>query len=115
MSPLVLGVEIAAHVAVGIMLFAVVGTIVSFIQAQTSLLQVAFTTYKNPTSHYHPFTQSLLDGSSPDLKLAQRAIKRGDKAEAQSLIEDICQLLEAEDDKAIRKQLQNKLRSAIKH
>jgi hypothetical protein len=114
MSPLLIGVEVAAHIAVALMLFAVIGTIVSFIQAQTSLLQVAFTTYKNPTSHYHPFTQSLLDGSSPDLKLAQRAIKRGDKTEAKSLIEDICQLLEAEDNKSIRKQLQTKLRGAIK-
>lgn len=114
MSPLLIGIEISAHVAVGLIVFAVIGTVVSFIQAQTSLLQVAFTTYKNPTAHFHPFTQSLLDGSSPDLKLAQKAIKRGDKTEAKTLIEDICQLLEAEDNKAIRKQLQNKLRGAIK-
>lgn len=114
MSPILVGIEISAYVAVALMLFAVVATIVSFIQAQTMLIQAACTTYKNPNGHYHPFTQSLLDGSSADLKEAQKAIKRGNKAEAQSLIEDICQLLEAEDNKAIRKQLQTKLRGAIK-
>lgn len=114
MDILVLGVEIGAHLFVAIFVLATLATIGAFIQAQTMLLKAALApNFKNPHSNLHPFTQQLLKGTSPELKLAQQALKRGDKAEARRLIEEITFMLNAEHNASIRKQLQAKLLKAV--
>lgn len=114
MSILQIGVTLGAIVFVVIFIGATIATIVSFIQAQTMLLKASFTGgFKNPYASYHPFTQQILSGQSPELKLAQQALKNGDRAEAHRLVDEIVFLLNAEPNTSIRKQLQSKLKKAL--
>lgn len=113
MSILELGVTLSAMVFVLIAITTTALTLLSFIVAQTRFLIAAFTRYKDPHGSLHPFTQSLLDGSSPELKLAKTALKRGDKAEARRLTTEIIHLLNAESNDTIRQQLQSKLKAAL--
>lgn len=113
MSPLALGIEVAAVTAVVLIFGAVIGTIVAFIKAQTTLISAAFVKNKCPHAHLHPYTQSLLDGTCPDLKEAQRALRSGYVEVARDIVSDICFLLDAEKDKSMREQLKSKLQKAV--
>lgn len=113
MSILEIGVSLSAIVFLLIAFGTVIATVVTFLYAQTLLLKSALVRFKHSNTHLHPFTQSLLDGSSPELQLAQRALKRGDKKEAKALVNEIVHLLNAENDDRIRKQLQSKLKERI--
>lgn len=114
MNILHLGIFLAAALFVLASIATTVGAIASFLYAQTLLLQAALTTtFKNPHSRLHPVTQQLLNGTCPELQLAQAALKRGDKAEAQRIVAEIAAMLNAERDSSMRKQLQSKLLKAV--
>lgn len=114
MTPLALGIHISAYVGVILICGATLATIYAFIKAQTMLLKAAFLKNKNPNHHLHPYTRSILSGTCPELRMARKAIACGDTEEAEILVDEICQLLEAENDDSMRKQLQSKLKKALK-
>lgn len=114
MDILVAGVTIGAALFVALFFLATAGTIFAFLQAQTMLLKAVFTNFSAPHAHLHPFTQQLLNGESPELKLAQSALAKGDRAEARRITEEIIFMLNAETNSSMRKQLQRKLERAVK-
>lgn len=114
MTPLMLGIQASAYLGAAMICGAAIATTYAFIKAQTMLLQAAFVKNENPHAHLHPYTRSILRGDCDELRTAQKALASGDKIEAEILIDEICQLLEAETDNQMRKQLQMKLKAALK-
>lgn len=114
MTPIQIGIEVSAYAGAAMIVTAVIGAVCVFVKAQTMLLQAALVKNENPHGHLHPYTQSILRGDCPELKAAQRYLACGEKIEAEILVDEMCQLLEAENDEAMKTQLQTKLRSALR-